>query len=84
VVVGQFDLTRTVTIGIAPFFGLTIKGHQNSAVPYAKKRQIFEELCSLVIANELVVEVERVPIEQISDAWVRLGRSAPVKMTVIP
>lgn len=84
IVVGQFDPTRNVTVPIHSFFGLTIKGHQNSSVPYDEKRDVFNKLTSMAAAGDLSVDVERVPIEEISDAWVRVGEAAHVKMIVIP
>jgi NADPH2:quinone reductase len=84
VVVGEFELGRRVTIGIESFFGLTIRGHQNSSVPPAERRNVFEELWSMVSAGKLWIETEEVPIEQASDAWVRLGQGAHVKMALIP
>jgi NADPH:quinone reductase-like Zn-dependent oxidoreductase len=84
IVVGQFDPTRDVTVPIHSFFGLTIKGHQNSAVPREEKLEVFDELTSMAMSGDLWIEIERVPIEDISEAWERVGESAHVKMTVVP
>jgi NADPH:quinone reductase-like Zn-dependent oxidoreductase len=84
VVVGEFELGRKVRVGIESFFGLTIKGHQNSAVSAQERRAVLENLWSIVMAGELWIETEEVPIDQASDAWVRLGQGAHVKMALIP
>jgi hypothetical protein len=45
---------------------------------------VFDELTSMAMSGDLWIEIERVPIEDISEAWERVGESAHVKMTIVP
>ncbi|HTW99824.1 MAG TPA: zinc-binding dehydrogenase, partial [Acidimicrobiales bacterium] len=84
VVVGEFELGGSVRLPIAPLFGLTIRGHQNSAVPHEERRDVFEHLARLAMAGELWTEIEEVALEDVSTAWTRVGSSAHAKVIVRP
>ncbi len=63
---------------------LTILGHTNFAAPVDVKAAAFGRMAAHALAGELTVEVERLPLAEIGDAWARLQRSANRKLVLVP
>jgi NADPH2:quinone reductase len=84
VVVGQFEGNRKVTLGIESFFGLTIRGHQNSAVPHQERQSVLTELWSMIAEGKLSIATEMVPFEGIEQAWNRVREGAHRKLILTP
>jgi hypothetical protein len=83
-VVGQFEGNRKVTLGIESFFGLTIRGHQNSAVPHQERQSVLTELWSMIAEGKLSIATEMVPFEGIEQAWNRVREGAHRKLILTP
>jgi NADPH:quinone reductase-like Zn-dependent oxidoreductase len=63
---------------------LTILGHSNGAAPPAIKREAYARMADAVARGELTVEVERLPLEQVQEAWRRLQEGAHRKLVLVP
>jgi hypothetical protein len=57
-----------------------IVGHTNFKASHELKRKAFGAMCEHALAGELTVEQERVPLEEIAEAW---GRKSPHRKPVI-
>jgi NADPH2:quinone reductase len=63
---------------------LTILGHSNGAAPPEIKREAYARMADAVARGELTVEVERLPLEQVQEAWRRLQEGAHRKLVLVP
>jgi NADPH:quinone reductase-like Zn-dependent oxidoreductase len=63
---------------------LTILGHSNGAAPPEIKREAYARMADAVARGELTVEVERLPLEQVQEAWRRLQDGAHRKLVLVP
>jgi NADPH:quinone reductase-like Zn-dependent oxidoreductase len=63
---------------------LTILGHTNAAAPPDLKRAAYARMADAVADGHLRVEVERLPLEQVQEAWRRLQESAHRKIVLVP
>jgi NADPH:quinone reductase-like Zn-dependent oxidoreductase len=63
---------------------LDIRGHTNFVAPPEVKRDAFQRMVRHGAAGELTVDVERVPLEQVADAWLRQQRSPHHKLVIVP
>ena len=63
---------------------LAILGHTNFMAPREVKREAYRRMVEHAAAGELAVEVERVPLEQVADAWQRQQRSPHHKLVIVP
>lgn len=63
---------------------LTILGHTNFKAPAGVKRAAYSRMAEHGAAGELSVEVERVPLEQVGDAWKRQPDSPGHKLVIVP
>jgi NADPH2:quinone reductase len=63
---------------------LTILGHSNGAAPPEIKREAYARMADAVARGELTVEVERLPLEQVLEAWRRLQEGAHRKIVLVP
>jgi NADPH:quinone reductase-like Zn-dependent oxidoreductase len=59
-------------------------GHDNRQAPYEVRREAYERLTAHVGAGEIVVDVERIPLEQVADAWRRQAAGPHHKLTLVP
>ena len=66
------------------FKSLSILGHTNYAVPVAELADHYRRLVEHVVAGEIAFEVERVPLENVADAWARQAAGAGTKLVVVP
>jgi NADPH:quinone reductase-like Zn-dependent oxidoreductase len=63
---------------------LTILGHSNGAAPPDLKREAYARMADAVAGGQLRVEVERLPLEQVQQAWRRLQEGAHRKIVLVP
>src|SRR3954468_21020104 len=75
-----------VTLASATVRGrcLEIRGHTNFLAPPEVKSAAYGRMISHAAAGELTVDVERVPLDQAADAWVRQQRSPRHKLVIVP
>ena len=63
---------------------LEILGHTNFAAPREIKRAAYERMAAHAAAGELRLDVERVPLEDVADAWTRQQASPHRKLVIVP
>jgi NADPH:quinone reductase-like Zn-dependent oxidoreductase len=63
---------------------LAILGHTNFLAPRDVKRQAYQRMVEHAAAGELVVDVERVPLDEVADAWRRQHSSPHHKLVIVP
>lgn len=74
------------TLPSAPLRGrqLDIRGYMNFSVPADVRRTAYATLVEHAVAGEIVVEVERVALADVADAWSRVQRGAGRKLVLVP
>jgi NADPH:quinone reductase-like Zn-dependent oxidoreductase len=63
---------------------LSILGHANVHVPFEVKRAAYTKMVEHAAAGRLIVDIERVPLENIADAWNRQRSSPGHKLVIVP
>src|SRR3954449_7405082 len=63
---------------------LSLLGHTNFMAPPEVKRAAYERMVQHGAAGELDVQLERVPLDDVRDAWVRQQRSPHHKLVIVP
>jgi len=63
---------------------MSILGHVNFATPQEVKRAAFLRMAALGTAGDLTVGLERVPLDDVADAWRRQGEHPGRKLVLIP
>jgi NADPH:quinone reductase-like Zn-dependent oxidoreductase len=66
------------------FKTLSILGHTNFAVPPDELAEHYRRLVLHALAGEIRLDVERVPLDEVSDAWRRQAEGAGAKLVVVP
>jgi NADPH:quinone reductase-like Zn-dependent oxidoreductase len=66
------------------FKNLSILGHTNFAVPPDELAVHYRRLVDHAVAGEIQLEVERVPLDAVADAWRRQAEGAGTKLVVVP
>jgi len=66
------------------FKNLSILGHTNFAVPPDELADHYRRLVGHMVAGEIRFDVERVPIDAVTDAWRRQAEGAGTKLVVVP
>lgn len=66
------------------FKSLSIHGHTNFAVPSGELAEHYRRLVGHALAGEIRLDVERVPLEDVADAWCRQAEGAGTKLVVVP
>ena len=66
------------------FKSLSILGHTNYAVPPDELAEHYRRLVGHAVAGEIRLEVERVPLDAVTDAWRRQAEGAGTKLVVVP
>ena len=66
------------------FKSLSILGHTNYAVPAGELAEQYRRLVSHAVAGEIRLDVERVPLDSVADAWRRQAEGAGTKFVVVP
>src|SRR5204862_368717 len=77
----EIDPALAVALGIA---GLAALGHTNFMAPPDVKRGAYQRMVEHAAAGELKVDVERVPLEDVAEAWQRQQHSPHHKLVVVP
>jgi NADPH:quinone reductase-like Zn-dependent oxidoreductase len=74
------------TIPSAPIRGkmLVLMGHTNFAAPPEVKREAYGRMAELAVRGEIVVDVDRIPLDQVAEAWERLGAGSHRKLVLVP
>jgi NADPH2:quinone reductase len=76
--------TAELASGPVRFKNLSILGHTNFAVPPDELADHYRRLVGHVVAGEIRFEVERVPLDSVTDAWRRQAEGAGTKLVVVP
>ena len=63
---------------------LSIMGHSNFAVPLDVRRGAYLRMADAGLRGELTVDVERMPLEMVDEAWARLAASSHRKIVLTP
>lgn len=63
---------------------LEILGHLNALVPADVRRDAYRTLVEHAVAGRIEVEVERMPLREVADAWERVQRSPHRKLVLVP
>ncbi len=66
------------------FKSLSVLGYTNFAVPPDVLAANYQRLVAHAIAGDIILDVERVPLEEVGDAWRRQGEGVGTKLVVIP
>ena len=66
------------------FKSLSILGHTNFAVPPEKLADHYRRLVTHVTAGDIRFDVERVPLDSVTDAWRRQAEGAGTKLVLVP
>jgi NADPH:quinone reductase-like Zn-dependent oxidoreductase len=74
----------TATIPVGFVFGRTIMGHTSQTVPLEVRREAYERMARHAAAGEITVDVERLPLSQVGEAWERQARGPHQKLTLVP
>jgi NADPH:quinone reductase-like Zn-dependent oxidoreductase len=74
------------TVPSAPIRGkmLVVMGHTNFAAPPEVKREAYERMAAAVVRGEIAVDVDRIPLEQVAEAWERLEAGSHRKLVLVP
>ena len=66
------------------FKSLSILGHTNFAVPVDELAEHYRRLVAHAVAGEIRLDIERVPLDSVADAWRRQANGAGTKLVVVP
>ena len=66
------------------FKNLSILGHTNFLVPAPELAEHYRRLVQHAVAGDIHLEVERVPLDAVADAWRRQAEGAGTKLVVVP
>jgi NADPH2:quinone reductase len=66
------------------FKNLSILGHTNFLVPPDDLATQYRRLVSHAVAGDILLDVERVPLDSVADAWRRQAEGAGTKLVVVP
>lgn len=64
--------------------GRSILGHSNFVVDSAVKREAFRRLAEHAVAGEIKLDVERLPLERVTEAFERQKQSPGHKLVIVP
>lgn len=74
-----------ITLPLGQLLGRTLIGHANGMTPLEDKRVGFAELVAHAAAGNVVVDVERVPLANVAEAWqTQASGSTHRKVVVVP
>jgi NADPH:quinone reductase-like Zn-dependent oxidoreductase len=76
--------TATLSSEAVRFKSLTIVGHSVYAVPSDVLKEHYRRLVKHAVAGEIRLDVERVPLDAVGDAWRRQAERAGAKLVVVP
>jgi NADPH:quinone reductase-like Zn-dependent oxidoreductase len=72
------------TIAFRDLYKRTHFGFSNDQAPFEIRREAYERLTAHADTGEIAVEVERIPLERVAEAWERQARGPHHKLTVVP
>jgi NADPH2:quinone reductase len=74
------------TIPSAPIRGkmLVLMGHTNFAAPPEVKGQAYRRLAEAAAAGEILIDVDRIPLANVAEAWDRLAAGSHRKLVLVP
>jgi NADPH:quinone reductase-like Zn-dependent oxidoreductase len=74
------------TIPSAPIRGkmLVLMGHTNFAAPPDVKGQAYRRLAEAAAAGEILIDVDRIPLANVAEAWDRLAAGSHRKLVLVP
>jgi NADPH2:quinone reductase len=64
--------------------GIDIRGFSNFGTPVEVRRAAYATLLEHAIAGRIVVDVERISLRDVADAWARLAAGAHRKLLLVP
>jgi NADPH2:quinone reductase len=76
--------TATITSAAVRFKSLSILGHTNFAVPPAELAEHYRRLVDHAIKGDIRLDVERVRLDSVTDAWRRQAEGVGTKIVVVP
>jgi NADPH2:quinone reductase len=76
--------TSELSSAAVRFKCLSILGHTNFLVPADELAEHYRRLVGHAIAGEIRLDVERVPLDSVADAWRRQGEGPGAKLVVVP
>ena len=76
--------TSELSSAAVRFKSLSILGHTNFAAPRDELAEHYRRLVGHALAGEIRLEVERVPLDSVADAWRRQAEGAGAKLVVVP
>ncbi len=76
--------TSEVASAAVRFKNLSILGHTNFLVPPDELANQYRRLVSHAVAGDIRLDVERVPLDSVADAWRRQADGAGTKLVVVP
>jgi NADPH:quinone reductase-like Zn-dependent oxidoreductase len=72
------------TIGFRDLYSRAHYGHNNHQAPFEIRREAYERRTAHADVGEIVVDIERIPLEQVADAWRRQAAGPHHKLTIVP
>ncbi len=74
----------TVSSAVVRGRQLDVLGYSNFNVPGAVKREAYATLVGHAAAGRIAIELERVPLRDVADAWARVQAGARRKLVLVP
>jgi NADPH:quinone reductase-like Zn-dependent oxidoreductase len=75
---------QAVTLPIANLFGRTLMGHSNGHASLETRREAYTRMAAHAAAGEIVLDVERLPLSDVAEAWERQAHGPHRKLVLIP
>jgi len=75
---------QTAEIAFRDLRARTLIGHGNQQAPLEVRRTAYEDMAAHAAAGEIAVEVERLPLSRIEEAWERQARGPHHKIALVP
>jgi NADPH2:quinone reductase len=76
--------TAELSSAAVRFKSLSILGHTNFACPHDELAAHYRRLVEHALAGDIRIDLERVPLDSIGEAWRRQAAGADVKLVVVP
>jgi NADPH2:quinone reductase len=72
------------TLAFRDLYTRTHYGWANRQAPFEVRREAYARLTEHAEAGEIVVEVERIPLDRVADAWRRQAQGPHRKLAIVP
>ena len=76
--------TSEISSAAVRFKNLSILGHTNFLVPPDELAKQYRRLVGHAVAGDIRLDIERVPLDSVADAWRRQAEGAGTKLVVVP